>query len=80
MFNALCETMAKATFFVMAGPIPTIHVWAAARKKTADARDRPGQDRAGMSERSQPIINIYDVASLTSSSAASASNSSDASP
>jgi hypothetical protein len=47
--------------------------------KDVDARDKPGHDDVEMSARNKRIL-FYDIASLTSSSAASASNSSDASP
>ena len=65
-------------FIVMAGLVPAIHVLAAARKKTWMPGTGPGMTMLPGRSATRPMI--YDVASLTSSSAASASNSSDASP
>jgi hypothetical protein len=39
-----------AQFPVMAGLVPTIHVFAARSVKDADARDKPGHDESGSQE------------------------------
>ena len=49
------------------------------KKEDVDARYKPGHDGADKSELNK-TISVYDIASLTSSSAASANNSSEASP
>jgi hypothetical protein len=50
------------------------------RKEDVDARHKAGHDGVDISDFNNKSILFYDIASLTSSSAASASNSSDASP
>jgi hypothetical protein len=41
---SLVKLLTLGLFFVMAGPVPAIHVLLAALPKDVDARDKPGHD------------------------------------